>query len=148
MNIMHKKAASSCTKRNHINFIPSCRIVITKLSIFDVIYDNVHNLFMEHSVDINYGCNLKCIFVHTHFFCYCFLLSSRLTLHNNEKEYLCVECTFSKNQKEGFAVEFMFCECFYAKKILLPFANIKRGKKKGCRSDRKKKSFNSFCTSE
>lgn len=59
-------------QKNHINFILSCRIVITELSILHVIYDDMNNFLWRLS--LTNGCNLKCIFMQTHFstFASCF----------------------------------------------------------------------------
>lgn len=58
---------------NHINFISSCRIVITILSIFMLFMGTWIAFLWSIQLTWSTGCNLKCIFMHTTFFC--FLLS-------------------------------------------------------------------------
>lgn len=72
-------------QKNHINFILSCRIVITELSIPHVIYDDMNNFLWRLS--LTNGCNLKCIFMHTHFSTL-LLAFVVLTLHNNAEFYI------------------------------------------------------------
>lgn len=84
-----------------------------KIIDFHVIYDDVHIVFMEHSVDINYGCNLKCIFVCILIFP-CFLLSSCSRYTTMKSIFMC-RALFQEPKR--FAAEFMFCECFYAKRF-------------------------------
>lgn len=114
----------SCTKSHKFRFkLSNC---YNKIIDFRVIYDDMNNIFMEHSVDINYECNLKCSFVHTFFLLLALSLRSRYTTMRNyiyvKEFYICYP---AEPSWRGFTAEFMFCECFYAKRILLPFAKIK-----------------------
>lgn len=117
---------SCCTNSHKFHFkLSNC---YNEIIDFHVIYDDMNNIFMEHPVDINYECNLKCISMHTFFPASCFSSSFR-SRYTTMRKYIYVRRNFifffCSEPGERFATEFMLCECFYAKRILLPFGENK-----------------------
>jgi hypothetical protein len=116
------------------------------------------SIFMEHPFDVKYGQQFK---MHFHAYIFFLLLFPASTLHNNKsklcsrKKCIHVRRIFLSQTRNGtkrkkrergappkhpkkklverkFAAKFMFCECYYAKGILLLFAanKEKRNRKK------------------
>ena len=120
---------------NHINFVSSCRIVITILSIFMLFMATWKAFLWSIHLTWSTGSNLKCIFMHTFF---ASLLSRYTTMRVCREIYSCAEYFFSRTRDEAnigvekrrFAAKFMLCECFYAKAFYCYLQRMKLEKSK------------------
>lgn len=82
---------SCCTNSHKFHFkLSNC---YNEIIDFHVIYDDMNNIFMEHPVDINYECNLKCISMHTFFPASCFSSSFR-SRYTTMRKYIYVRRNF------------------------------------------------------